>query len=710
MMRRFKIVSILVVFGMMLLFVGAIIGHDQKADALLNRQITQAGAYLQSNELTDWSVFALSRAGMLVSGNSYLKEIESYVTKSKGKWNNPADIERLIIVLHTLGHNPTRIAGYNLMDILSKDSQVPAKGNMSVIFGLIALDSGRSPLLPHESKMRDVLLQTLLDSSNPDKGWPYAAGDTSSIDVTAMAITALAPYYELNTLVKPIVDQAVAWLSSKQLPNGGFAELGETSESIAQVIIALTSLGIDPQSRAFTKSNNLLQRLAQYQTTDGGFAHSIGSQSYQISTEQALQALTAYRMWLQQQGSLFYKVSVSTQVSITVEGSQSTLSLGVVEASTALAALRNLATNENLQLVVTDSVSGPYVSSIQGIQEKGNDRWLFAIKRQDAWIHPQGGMADFNLEPMDHLYVYFGGSTKLTQQIIITPEQPKVNQAFTIRVLQTEWDTLLNQAVTTPAQGVLVTVAQQSVLSNELGEASFTGVSSVGQAVAIVTGYQQDAAPLILKAMRTFKVASKQVQVRITIEGSRGSLASETVTAISGVDALEQVARKSKLMLTVEDSSYGKYVTRVGNDEETDTDGWMFAIQRGGTWVYPDTGIEDYDLRPNDHVYVYYGYATAYIHDIQLSQADPTNKQPMQIRVTQESWDSTLMKAIVTPAVGVQVQVANQTHTTNSDGSITISEGLPAGHYTIVVTGYQAKGSPSVLRYEQPLNLFNDMR
>jgi prenyltransferase beta subunit len=115
-----------------------------------------------------------------------------------------------------------------------------------------------------------------------------------------MAISALAPYYGQNGTISNSVNTSLAFLSSAQTADGGFVSYGiENSESAAQVIIALCSLGIDPtQDERFIKNGkSVVDALRSYSVSGGGFAHTNGGAAHEISTQQALQAFTAlYRL------------------------------------------------------------------------------------------------------------------------------------------------------------------------------------------------------------------------------------------------------------------------------------------------------------------------------------------------------------------------------------------------------------------------------
>ena len=139
------------------------------------------------------------------------------------------------------------------------------------------------------------------------------------MDVTAMTIQALAPYYKTNAKVKTAVDKGPTWLSAHQQDDGGFASWGAVnSESCAQVIVALAALGIDPltDSRFIKNGITALDTLCGYYTQDDtlgkGFAHVkqssggyVGGAYNQMATEQAYYALNAYYRFANSQNRLY---------------------------------------------------------------------------------------------------------------------------------------------------------------------------------------------------------------------------------------------------------------------------------------------------------------------------------------------------------------------------------------------------------------------
>jgi len=663
--------------------------------------------YLQQQSATDWSAFAISRAGGQVN-SSYSDQLDKLVKQNKGHFDSITDLERAVIAAKSTGSDPTQLAGYNLIQSIYNEKEISKSGNSAVIFGLLALDSGDYAIPANAPQTQQNLTASILGSQSPDGGWSYAAGEDSSIDVTAMAITALSPYYGENPKVKNAVDLAVAWLSARQNANGGFNEMGLNSESSSQVIIALCSLGIDPTSAAFTKSQNVIDNLGDFRQADGGYAHMKGAGSNQLATEQALEALTAYQLFLDDGGALFYHIKTFTTVSLSIEGPQSTLAAGTVQTTDVLSGLQKLAKQHSLSLDIKNSAYGKYVNSIAQITAAGNNGWLYAVKRNHVWIYPQVSMVDFTLQLNDQVVVYYGGNTNLIESVKFNPEQPKAGQEFTATVQQSSWDWSNNKAVITPAAGVMIQIGLQQQTTDAQGTATFQAANATGFTTAIVTGYRSDAAPTVVKDRETLVIIPRQVNIHLDVEGPAGHIMGNNISAFNVLDALQQLAFKQKVSLVVKDSAYGKYLTGVGDVAASNTDGWMFAVLRNDTWIYPDTSMDQFDLRPNDQVFVYFGFNAKFVQSVQFIPQVPQANKPLQIAVIEESWDYVKNERVSTPGANLAVTVNAQKYTTNADGIATIPKGLAYGNYQVVISGYQDSTVPSIVRYVQPLQIYSD--
>ena len=121
-------------------------------------------------------------------------------------------------------------------------------------------------------------------------------GSTGDPDVTAMTVQALAPYCGYYSDVTAAVESALSMLSARQLDSGGFQSMGvENCESSAQVLTALSSLGVDPDtdSRFIKNGNSVLAALLSYRNADGSFAHT-GTGYSESATVQAFYSMRAY--------------------------------------------------------------------------------------------------------------------------------------------------------------------------------------------------------------------------------------------------------------------------------------------------------------------------------------------------------------------------------------------------------------------------------
>ena len=190
------------------------------------------------------------------------------------------------------------------------------------IWGLIALDSMRYEVPADAYYTRDDIIVEILRAQLADGGFALS-GKTADPDITAMALQALAPYYnsersytykrratgsERTCKVREVVDEAVQRLSELQLDTGDYMSWGtENVESTDQVTVALCCLGIDPltDERFIKNGNTLLDGILRYRMPDGGFVHSytfdsdnptsLPDKSNTMASEQTLYTMAALR-------------------------------------------------------------------------------------------------------------------------------------------------------------------------------------------------------------------------------------------------------------------------------------------------------------------------------------------------------------------------------------------------------------------------------
>lgn len=272
----------------------------------------------------EWAVLGLARAGVELSEAyiaAYYEKVVAYVKANIGsdgvlvdpESHNPTvtDNERIILALTAIGKDPANVGDKNLLAAL-QDRNIMQVTNTSdtdingLVFGLLALNSG------NYTQDSYWLVQAILTQQNEDGSWSSSA-DTKpvgDVDMTAMALQALAPYYNEgdDTTVNAAVDKALQWLSAK------YKGTGYTSaESCAQVVVALSALQLNANSdSSFVKTvdgapTSVLGDLLRYYLGEGqGFKHAAsGKTADQKATEQALYAMAAYERYCRRTNALY---------------------------------------------------------------------------------------------------------------------------------------------------------------------------------------------------------------------------------------------------------------------------------------------------------------------------------------------------------------------------------------------------------------------
>ena len=272
----------------------------------------------------EWAVLGQARAKVPLSEAyiaAYYEKVVAYVKANIGSdsilrkpddKNTPVitDNERIILALTAIGKDPANVGGKNLLTALqNKDiMKVTDTSNTDInglVMGLLALNSR------NYTSDTSWLVQAVLAQQNEDGSW-RASADTKpvgDVDMTAMALQALAPYHKDsgNETVNTAVEKALNWLSGKY--RSGY----DSSESCAQVVIALSALNLDANTDArFTKTVegktlSVLGNLLQYRVAEnGGFKHQFADKAVnEMATEQALCAMAAYARFTEKANALY---------------------------------------------------------------------------------------------------------------------------------------------------------------------------------------------------------------------------------------------------------------------------------------------------------------------------------------------------------------------------------------------------------------------
>ncbi len=403
----------------------------------------------------DWAVFGLARSGWTLD-SAYKAAYEANVRKvleaSDGVLEGGrkyTEYARVTIGLSSIGADPAHIGSYNLLEKLADFDKVAAQGVNGPSFALIALDT-RNYDIPAEpsgktTATRQMFVDYLLDSELPQGGWALSPEPDAvpESDVTAMVIQALAPYYlgekdaeldeQTRAAVKTAVDKGIEVLSYLQNGDGAYANWGEVNaESCAQVIVALCSVGVDPETDArFVKNGkSAVDALCAFSVAGGGFAHTMHGSLDPMASEQGLYALAAYARFERGDNRLYDMSEEPTPESkadrvsalIAVLGTPSDITLAdEADIRAARAAFERLSSAEKKLVENSPNLVAAEYALGEAIQRGFNDvegHWAW----DQGWIAKACGRALMNgkYDGETDSYPTFGPDDKLTRATAAT--------------------------------------------------------------------------------------------------------------------------------------------------------------------------------------------------------------------------------------------------------------------------------------------------
>ncbi|MFD0672631.1 S-layer homology domain-containing protein [Cohnella sp. GCM10027633] len=662
---------------------------------------------------SDWVAFGLARSGKPVA-DKYKKVAEK--AASDGSLRLATDYARVSLAVNANGGDAASV-GAGKVDLLGKlvgIEKMTGQGPNAPAYALIAIDAAGYEPGKNAAWTRDKLVKWLVDNRNADGGWSLSPGK-SDVDVTGIVLTALAPYQERED-VRGIVDGALTWLSAAQRPTGGFGGPAESSESAVQVLVALTSLGIDPiNDERFQKNGvSALARLLEFRSADGRFAHAIGGQADAMATFYALLGLAAVDRWQDGLPGLYAGLgqeATTGKYSVVVNGLNGQLASGTAGGRTALEALVGaLKSTGTAYTIDRHPQYGAFLTGIGGIANGklgGYDGWNFAVKRGGQWVTIMEGMATFKLQVGDALYVYYGDSaTQLIHSVTFEPAKPRAGQPVTVKVEQETYDWDKGEVVVSPAAGATVTIGGQTAATDEKGAATFSSLPQGEQAVS-VTGYASGKAPTYVAWQSKLAFASYTKRVTVRVEGDSGVIASGLSHGGLALEAVEALLKAKGVKYNVASMSFGKYIDSVAGVDAGKYggyDGWYFAVNREGKWFAPSVGSDAFLLEDGDEVLVYYaGGATKLAESVVVTPANPKPGQDVTVKVSYRPVNpETYALDPAQPVAGATVKAGAVTAVTDANGNAVL-KGLKEGFYTLEVTGYAKDAVPNVARIAQAL-------
>lgn len=302
---------------------GQTVSPEQQQE-VLTEALTTAGEFLRASVADpafgsvggEWLILGLARSGLEISDEyfeTYFQNLSVYTAQQGGVLHTKkyTEYSRVILAVTAIGKDPLDVGGFNMLLPLADFEQTVFQGINGPIFALLALDSGNYEIPENTvggtQATRDMYVDYIINAQLPDGGWSLMGGE-AEIDLTAMALQALAKYQDRKDVAEAI-DKGLTILSERQNEYGGYqysAAEQASCESVAQVIVALAELGISLDDSRFVKNGKtLLDGIWQFQQADGGFSHLVDGETDLLATEQAFYALVAAKRLAEGESSLY---------------------------------------------------------------------------------------------------------------------------------------------------------------------------------------------------------------------------------------------------------------------------------------------------------------------------------------------------------------------------------------------------------------------
>ncbi len=273
----------------------------------------------------EWTVLSLARGGYYETDDKYFSDYYDRIVETVNTTAASVNLggalhkikstenSRLILALSSIGKDARKVGNWDLVEAYSTNgfNWIKKQGINGPVFALIALDTRNYETT--DATLRKQCVDYILEKQLADGGWALS-GTSADPDMTAMTLQSLAKYTS-NSLVSTACMNGFAALSNLQQADGGYSSWGTVnSESIAQVIVACTAHGIDPNTDArFVKNGkSAVDALMTFYNADTkDFSHIIGDGGNAMATDQAAYALVAYDRFINGKNSLYDMTDVS---------------------------------------------------------------------------------------------------------------------------------------------------------------------------------------------------------------------------------------------------------------------------------------------------------------------------------------------------------------------------------------------------------------
>lgn len=240
---------------------------------------------------------------------TYVASVEQAIQSGKlSRETVPTTIERVILTLTALGMDATDFCGQDLTAWLYENQNWKNYVSSDLIWGLIALERGKYTAA---DGYREALIQQLTNYQKAETGafFYFDGWKADDVDLTAMAMIALAPYKDSNATAKKMYDAGWKFIESKRDDQGNYGGDGSNGYdrccTNAYVVIAKCAAGQTgiEDTVAWMLSNCLGEKGFNFNGEYNG-----------MSTYQGMMAMAAYQRAKAGKADLFTMSDVTKRV------------------------------------------------------------------------------------------------------------------------------------------------------------------------------------------------------------------------------------------------------------------------------------------------------------------------------------------------------------------------------------------------------------
>lgn len=259
--------------------------------------------------ISDWIAITLARSDTPEQYSQYLDGLKKYVEKCYKKDGGLHDIKateyhRISLAVLSLGGDPTSFGKKSdgtPINLIADgtynfgEKELGLQGLNGWIWALIALDASGAEVPEDAKYSRQDMINAIVGAQNDDGSFSLDKGD-GDVDITAMALQALSPY---AAYCEREINGALGWLSLEMSDQCTFFYGdSESSESISQVIMALSALGwgVGDMAGFVRDGQTMYTALNRFRCSNGLYKHQQDDKEGDyLATVQALQALLSIR-------------------------------------------------------------------------------------------------------------------------------------------------------------------------------------------------------------------------------------------------------------------------------------------------------------------------------------------------------------------------------------------------------------------------------